>query len=115
MGAVFSWGNDEILLIARVNASAQNKSPTSECSTCRLRSKERVVKNVSIPSLLLGGAGGRAGSAELSKHRSDLAQLEQGAVADVKSRVTALENDVAALKKSVPSAPAAGVLAAPAP
>jgi hypothetical protein len=28
--------------------------------------------------------------------------------------VTALENDVAALKKSVPSAPAAGVLAAPA-
>jgi hypothetical protein len=43
------------------------------------------------------------------------AQLEQGAVADVKSRVTALENDVAALKKSVPSAPAAGVLAAPAP
>jgi hypothetical protein len=88
--------------------------------------------NVSIPSLLLGGAGFgvayflylsatkgvpaawkwftsklAAGSAELSKLRSDLAQLEQGAVADVKFRVAALETDVAGLKKSAPpTAPA---------
>jgi hypothetical protein len=93
--------------------------------------------NLSIPSLLLGGAGVgvlyflylsatkglpaawswlksklAAGSAELSKVRSDLAQLEQGAVAHVKARATALESDVSALKKSAAPAPVASASSA---
>lgn len=86
----------------------------------------------SIPSLLLGVAGTgvgyfiylsatkglpagwdwltstfAAGSAELAKLRSELVLLEQGAVAEVKARVAALESDIAGLRTI--TAPAAGV------
>ncbi|MGA7805601.1 hypothetical protein [Bradyrhizobium sp.] len=94
--------------------------------------------DVSIPSLALGaGAVGivyflylcatkgvpaawawlkaklASASAEISKLRADLAQLEKGAVADVTARVAALETDVAGLKKTV-AAPNVATPAAPA-
>jgi hypothetical protein len=50
--------------------------------------------------------------AEVTALRADLAQLEQGAVADVKSRLATLEADVASLKKPAAPAPAAAPVAA---
>jgi hypothetical protein len=83
-------------------------------------------ESVSIPSLALGVAGAgavyfatlcatrgvpaawawlkskiAAGGAEISKLRSEFAQLAQGAVADAKSAVSAVQSDVASLKTDV--------------
>ena len=48
-----------------------------------------------------------AGSTGLAALKNDLAALEQGAVADVKTRLTKAEADIAALKKPAAPAPAA--------
>jgi hypothetical protein len=54
-----------------------------------------------------------AGKAEMVALRADLDQLEQGAVAEVKSRLDAIEADVGALKKVTDRLAPAGPAPAP--